>query len=62
MRNPTSGGRGARENDQLGGKIVRENSRPILVVERLRRRLGVTVEVATVIAQLAGLGPQAVRQ
>ena len=41
---------------------TREYSAPALIIQRLSRRLGCSVEVAALVAELSGLGPREARR
>lgn len=57
MRNPASGERGARGIEQFGDQLSRETTTPVFVVEKLQSRLGVSLPVAALIAELAFAQP-----
>ena len=54
--------RRASENVGLGGLDVSEDSIPLLICNRIKRRFGISAEVANAVAQLAGLGPREARR
>ena len=54
-RNPASGKRGARGNDQLGSMIVREDIARLTIIQArwIASRFGLTLSRAALVAELA---------
>lgn len=61
IRTPAAGTARVLGNDCLAA-VTQDYSAPSFIVQRLSRRFGISPEVAGVLAQHAGLGPQEVRR